>query len=313
MYTITATGQNSSTNQQFKVVPYSGGRAIVPQGATSYVFNRHSNTSQVIAWPSNDATVSDSKVEFLQTTAGGESYYIKLSDRNLFLTANGDGSCYWKTYTGSNAQIFKLVEVGSGGTNDNGNTGGDTEGNYSTYPCKTMRILQNHRGTTSHSLNNGTNVTSADYPFDESCDDTGRSWMFCPCDEITISRIYTGGTNTIWFRSSSPVKMPCGTDYLVIMVIHPDTEDLNRLGVGQKFTRGQAMIQEGKSGANANHFHIACGKGNLVGNGWVQNNFNKWVLTSTNGNITADQAFYLDSKFTTTILNNGGYSFKAKP
>jgi hypothetical protein len=138
--------------------------------------------------------------------------------------------------------------------------------------------------------------------------------MYCPVDEMEIIRIYTSGVNTIWFRSTSQVQMPCGKDYLVMMVIHPETVDLNSLSVGQKFTRGQAMIPEGKDGADAYHFHISCGKGNISSStGWAENNNGAWVLTSTNGNITASQAFYLDSAFTTSVLDTDVYSFSNKP
>jgi hypothetical protein len=78
---------------------------------------------------------------------------------------------------------------------------------------------------------------------------------------MVIKRIYTAGTNTIWLESTTPVKMPCGTDYVTMMVIHPNDDTLSGLYVGQKFTRKQAMFTEGMDGATANHFHISVGTG----------------------------------------------------
>ncbi len=151
--------------------------------------------------------------------------------------------------------------------------------NYLIYPCKTMNITQRHDGTDSHTPNSS--GSPADYPIDDACDDTGRSWMYCPCDEMEVVRIYGvggDGTNTIWLRSTSEVDIPCGSDYVVIMVIHPEDDDLENLYVGQTFSRGDAMFREGKDGyATGNHFHFAAGAGDRSGNGWAKNNKGAYV------------------------------------
>lgn len=127
------------------------------------------------------------------------------------------------------------VKFGKGGTVDPPTPGK----NYATYPCKTMRITQGYNNTSSHTGNLTGNVK--DYPIDEGCVDSGRDWMYCPCDEMEVVRIYGVGKtsdNTVWLKSTTKVDMPIGKDYLVMMVIHPEDDDLSKLKVGQKFKRG---------------------------------------------------------------------------
>lgn len=183
--------------------------------------------------------------------------------------------------------------------------------NYLIYPFKTMRITQNYNGTTSHRPH--TTGSPKDYPIDEGGADTGRDWFYCPCDEVIIMKIYgvgNGGTNTMWIQSTSKVNFADGTsDYFCAMLIHMNDSDLKRLKVGQKFTRKQAICQEGMDGATGNHIHMAAGKGKMSGTGWTKNTKNKWVLSTTNGTYKPEKLFYVDSSFT-TIKSSGGLSFK---
>lgn len=184
--------------------------------------------------------------------------------------------------------------------------------NYLTYPCKVMNITQGYAGNYSHGPHN--TGTPKDYPWDEACENTGRSPMYCPCDEMQIKRIYTKGTNTIWLESTSKVYFADGTsDYVTLMVTHPNDNDIARLKVGQKFKRGQLICYEGTDGnATGNHFHFSVGKGKVKGNGWVQNSKGKWVLTTANGSKKPETMFYVDPEFT-TIKKSNGLKFKELP
>ena len=69
------------------------------------------------------------------------------------------------------------------------------------YPIKTMNITQSYTGTYSHSKNY--NGSPRDYPIDDNCGTTGRSYFYAPFD-CSIKRIYgvgAKGTNTIWIQS----------------------------------------------------------------------------------------------------------------
>ena len=115
------------------------------------------------------------------------------------------------------------------------------------YPTKTMNITQSYTGTYSHSKNY--NGSPRDYPIDDNCGTTGRSYFYAPFD-CSIKRIYgvgAKGTNTIWIQSQAPVQTPSFTDYVTIMVIHPNDDTLGKLKVGQVFRQGAAMFLVMKS------------------------------------------------------------------
>lgn len=183
--------------------------------------------------------------------------------------------------------------------------------NYLIYPCNTMRITQSYKGKTSHFPH--TQGTPKDYPIDDGCSDTGKDYIFCPCDSMTVRRIYgvgTSGTNTVWLQSDKKVSFADGTrDYFTMLITHPDDTDLKRLYVGQKFNRKEKICREGKDGATVNHLHISGGKGKFQGNGWVKNSENKWVLTVTGSTEKPENLFFIDTDFT-KVLSVGGLNFR---
>lgn len=186
--------------------------------------------------------------------------------------------------------------------------------NYLIYPCKTMRITQNYNGTTSHLPHSTGNPK--DYPWDEGCKDSGRGYMYCPCDEVVVRKIYgvgARGTNTLWIESTSKVDFADGSrDFFSMIIIHPNDDDLKKIKVGKKFKRGEKICREGVDGATGNHFHFAAGKGKISGSGWTQNNKGKWVLTTTNGNFKPEKLFFVDEGFT-KIVSSKGIVFKYLP
>ncbi len=97
-----------------------------------------------------------------------------------------------------------------------------------------------------------------------------------------------------------------------MMVEHMNDDCLSTMFEGQKFTRGQEMFKEGNNGCTDYHFHISCGIGELVGNGWLQNSKKAWVIRTTGGPLYPEEAFYVDHSFT-TIVDNKNYTFAAKP
>ena len=183
--------------------------------------------------------------------------------------------------------------------------------NYLIYPCNTMRITQNYKGKTSHLHH--TQGSPKDYPIDDGCSDTGKDYIFCPCDSMTVRRIYgvgENGTNTVWLQSDKKVSFADGTrEYITMLITHPDDKDLKRLYVGQKFNRKEKICREGKDGATANHLHISGGKGKIQGNGWVKNTKGKWVLTVTGSTEKPENLFFIDTDFT-KVLSMGGLNFR---
>lgn len=184
---------------------------------------------------------------------------------------------------------------------------------YLTYPFKTMTITQSYTGLTSHYPHTKGNYI--DYPVDEGGKDTGRDPFYAPC-KLKIVRIYgvgNGGTNTIWLESTEKVKLANGkTDYITLMLTHPNDSDLKRLKVGQTFKKGDIICYEGTDGATGNHIHMSIGMGKMTGTGWAQNSNGKWVLTCENGAIKPENAFYVDKNFT-TVKDAKGLKFKDLP
>ncbi len=176
------------------------------------------------------------------------------------------------------------------------------------YPLKYMNISQTYNGKTSHKPH--ATGSPKDYPIDDTAQDRGQSYFYCPCDEVKITRIYTSGVNTLWIQSTTKVDFADGkTDYMTMQVTHMNDAQMKKLKVGQTFRRKQQMFLEGKDGATANHFHMSVGRGTMKGKGWTQNSSGKWVLTTTNGACKPENAFFIDSSFT-TIISSAGLSFK---
>lgn len=179
--------------------------------------------------------------------------------------------------------------------------------NYLVYPLTTMRITQSYTGTFSHEKYLKGKPNS--YPWDEGGKDGGRDWLICPCDEMEIKRIYTTGANTIWLQSTTKVKTPTFEDFITLMVVHPNDDDISKLKVGQKFKRGQQIVREGTDGrATGNHFHFEIGKGKFVPNGWTKNNLGAWVLTTSPRK--PEECFYLDK---TTVIDRKNLDFVKIP
>lgn len=184
--------------------------------------------------------------------------------------------------------------------------------NYAHYPLAVMRITQNYNGNTSHKPHTTGNFK--DYPIDDGEKDTGNNdWFYCPCDSMTVRRIYgvgNKGANTIWLESNTPVDCADGTrNYITIMVTHCTDESLNRINVGQIFRRYDKIAQEGKDQATGYHFHISVAKGRFTGLGWQLNSNNKYVLI---GGVKPEAVFYIDPRVN-TVMSSGGLHFKKMP
>lgn len=304
---VTLYTRTPDPDQQWKMKGVSGGFQILSMLNNAYglnIYPPNNNNCDLYPVAGNE---NDAKILPVPLNSSQNIYRLKLVNYDYYLTAASNSSganVYWAASQGidSAAQQWKFEDVSpSGGT-----------GNYLTYPCKVMRITQNYSDTYSHSKNS--TGSPADYPIDEGCEDTGRSYMYCPCDSMVVKRVYglNGGTNTIWLQSTSKVKMPCGEDYVTMMVLHPNNDTLNGITAGKTYTRGQAMFLEGNDDADAYHFHISLGRGTFQGNGWTLNSKGNYVINTSGGAIKPEQGFYIDRSFT-TVMSTGGLNFQYKP
>lgn len=332
------------TDQSDEQKWYFDGERLYPEtdSTHSYCLDRYAASTYLNnadIWKASVADADCQKLSIIPVSADDDYYRIRLDTKvnneyyylTAYSNANGTGSgksttsagnVYWAPATGGWNQKWDFSEVGG---SSGGNTGGDEETggseyseNYAIYPCKHMNITQRADGTYNHYLYSDPDATYRDFPTDEGCADSGRSPMYCPCDEMIVEHFRGTGdnekVNTIWLRSTSKVKFANGDeDYLVMMVMHPNDSDFSGLVKGvTTFRRGEIMFYEGTDGATANHFHISLGKGARIGNGWIENSNGAWVLYTTNGNLPIEDVFYVDPNFT-TIRNDAGLDFVTLP
>ena len=174
-----------------------------------------------------------------------------------------------------------------------------------------MNITQTYQNDFSHSRH--TVGTPKDYPIDDNCGAAGANgYFYCPSDAMIVKKIYgvgTSSTNVLWLESTTPVITPTFTDYVTIMVGHIEDSELNKLKVGQVFTRKERIALEGKDGyATGEHFHIVVGRGKFRGSGWVKNTNGIWVINTTGGAVKPEDTFFIDNTFT-TIKSSAGLNF----
>ena len=183
--------------------------------------------------------------------------------------------------------------------------------NYLTYPLKIMNITQSYSDNYTHLRHSKGNLK--DYPIDDACGSGINSYFYTPCDEVVVKKIYGVGmsaSNTLWIESTTPVITPTFTDYVTIMIVHPDDKEFKNIYVGKKYKRGESIFQKGSDGnATGPHFHITVGRGKFYGGGWQKNNLGLWILKTTKYNIKPDQAFFIDPKFT-EVINTRNIDFK---
>ena len=319
------TPSNTDTEQQWVLKEYSGKYYLTPKsngGVALDIYTGSASGQKNI----NAHLYARSSTSYIQIASAGSGYItMKSTSNGKYLTANQNnngtssgrtanstGNVYWYGKLTDGSQEWLPVLIGGSDPDPEPPVPG---GNLMIYPCKTMKITQTPEGDNNHYLySSGTPV---DYPIDEGCDDTGRSWIYCPCDQMKVVKIYgveTIGANTVWLESTQPVDMPCGSSILTMMVTHPNDDDLKSLKEGRIFERGVPMFREGGDGSSGsgtfgNHFHISFGKGQHIGNGWTQNSNYAWVLQTTKGTIRPEEAVYLDNSFTTNIINSHGIPF----
>ncbi len=314
----------------FKVVD--GHRYFVCKGAPGLaldLFTGSSATANVNNFNAHVYAPSSTSCLVMESASDGNSGYCRIRLENntaKYLTANqgsngtgagrdvnAAGNVYW--YKGGltdYSQDWKLVLIEEAPSQPEP---GKYNKNYLIYPTMSMNITQNPTDSNHNDCSTG---LYPDYPIDEGCEDAGRSYFYCPCDEMVVTRVYTTGTNTIWFESTSPVVTPSGTyDKISIMVMHPNDSEI--VGLKRKyFTRGEPMFREGDDGApNNNHFHISAGTGSYNGgpweNGWYgPKGNNQFSFTPTGKTLRPEEAFFVDPQFT-TIRNKKGINFKNVP
>lgn len=173
-----------------------------------------------------------------------------------------------------------------------------------------MNITQGYNDNYTHKRHSEGNLK--DYPIDDACGSGNNSYFYCPCDEMVVKKVYGVGlraSNTVWLESTTPVITPTFTDYITLMIVHPEDKDLKNVYVGRKYQRNEALFPKGADGfATGPHFHITLGRGKMSGSGWAKNNLGLWILKTTGYNIKPEHGMFIDKNFT-TIKNTRNIEF----
>lgn len=184
---------------------------------------------------------------------------------------------------------------------------------YAIYPFRHMNITQRHdQGNHTPHWQNSTN--HSDKPWDEACQDGGRSY-FEPKNDFIIEEVLGLGTNTtnsVRLKSVNKLYIPYKSepDYLYITLTHMNEDNLAQVYVGQILKAGTRILLEGTDGwATGNHFHITANIGRYYG--LLQNSNGKWCFTYEKS-LLPHEAFYVDWGWT-QILNARNYPFLAVP
>lgn len=184
---------------------------------------------------------------------------------------------------------------------------------YAIYPFRYMNITQRHdEGNHGpHSIN----VTNySDKPWDEACQDDGKSY-FEPQNDFIIEEVLglnSITTNSVRLKSVNKLFIPYKdeSDYLYITLTHMNEDNLKEVKVGQILRKGSKILLEGTDGnATGNHFHVTSNLGNYYG--LLQNNNGKWCYTYDKS-LLPNEAFYLDGSWT-QVIYAGEYVFQLVP
>lgn len=183
---------------------------------------------------------------------------------------------------------------------------------YAIYPFEDMRITQRH-DEGNHRAHNIPFIDYSDKPWDEACTDGGRQWFY-PGNDYRVVEILGLGTtvttNSVRLETVNKVKIPYQEEPVILEVTltHMNEETIQRIKVGQIIHKHEKIIQEGKDGATANHFHCTANIGQYYG--FKKNANDKWCFVYEKS-LTPVEAFYVDDGV--HILDSNGYVFKEVP
>lgn len=184
---------------------------------------------------------------------------------------------------------------------------------YAIYPFRVMNISQN--------WNQGNHVPHwqgsknySDKPWDEACKDSSRSY-FEPQNDFLVEEVLglnTNTTNSVRLKSVNKLYIPYkkAADYLYLTLTHMNEDNLKQVKKGQVLKKGSKLLLEGTDGyATGNHFHITANIGKY--HGFLKNSNGSWCYTYDKS-LLPEEAFYIDTSFT-TIKNSNGSKFKNVP
>lgn len=87
-------------------------------------FSLFKKTHNCIVWHLNTADDIDTVITAVQVESLTDTYYLKLRDRDTYLTADGT-ALKWAAYTGEKEQMFTILEPGTSSDGSDSDAGSD--------------------------------------------------------------------------------------------------------------------------------------------------------------------------------------------
>lgn len=94
------------------------------RGEGWYALNYNTRNANCIVWHLNTADDIDTVIAAVQVESLTDTYYLKLRDRDTYLTADGT-ALKWAAYTGEKEQMFTILEPGT--SSDGSDSGADSD------------------------------------------------------------------------------------------------------------------------------------------------------------------------------------------
>ncbi len=125
--TVNLFNRTNNPDQRWALENYGGNgnvRIVLQRGEGWYALNYNTRNANCIVWHLNTADDIDTVITAVQVESLTDTYYLKLRDRDTYLTADGT-ALKWAAYTGEKEQMFTILEPGT--SSDGSDSGADSD------------------------------------------------------------------------------------------------------------------------------------------------------------------------------------------
>lgn len=126
--TVNLFNRTNNPDQRWALENYGGNgnvRIVLQRGEGWYALNYNTRNANCIVWHLNTADDIDTVITAVQVESLTDTYYLKLRDRDTYLTADGT-ALKWAAYTGEKEQMFTILEPGTSSDGSDSDAGSDT-------------------------------------------------------------------------------------------------------------------------------------------------------------------------------------------
>ena len=148
--TVNLFNRTNNPDQRWALENYGGNgnvRIVLQRGEGWYALNYNTRNANCIVWHLNTADDIDTVITAVQVESLTDTYYLKLRDRDTYLTADGT-ALKWAAYTGEKEQMFTILEPGTSSDGSDSDAGSDASDSKSCFHFGSLncRKASNHAG-----------------------------------------------------------------------------------------------------------------------------------------------------------------------